>query len=603
MASKAFQRARGYGRLTRRGWTIDVLAVFAAAIVPPLLIALGLAIHLLGARNGDVAPVEDWALGPVIDGRFAPWPWFGSRDRCLVAVIALGAVLAVLESLAVWASGRAVHAWALRTCGKLKSEIRAQAIRLGPSELLSVRRSRPEELFSDAAETLRGGLVTWRLAIPRAVISLLLLIMLAMAVNAWLTLLAMVLAAVIWRFYARRRAQLEDEAHGWQQSADQSHRQLLETFRLAPLITGFGLPATPGERFETGLAEYERRAWQAHSTRSLLRPLLLLTILAAAALFLLAVGLRRDTSIAGSTVLITALICAYFPAWQLYRLRDRLDPAEQAADQIFAYLDQEPVIGQVGEAQPLERLQSEVRFENVTLSDRAGHTLLDETSFTLSAGQRVAIFAADAQTPIALAGLFPRFYDPTSGRVLFDGHDIARATLDTVRGQALFVTRDGPVFAGTVADNIACGDAGFTSLQIADVARKLGILESLQALPQGLSTLIGPEDLLLPPEQCFEIGLARAILREPSLLVLEEPDSDLEEPIAARLESTCQTACEGRTTIVLAARLATLRNADHVLLFHEGKLAAQGKHIDLLQTSELYRHLNYVRFTTFRNRV
>ncbi len=600
MAGTAFRRARGFGRSVGYRWTIDLVSVVSACIVPFLIVDLGLAIQLLVSRNGSDLP-QDWLLGPIVRGEFVRWPFFGDYERCLLALVVCGSVLAVLESVTVWALYRTVHKWALKTTTKIMSEIRAQVFRIGPNDLLSDKRSRPEELFSDTAEVLRQGLVHWRLAIPRAVVAVGVLLLLALAVNLWLTLLAVVLAYVIWRFYAQRRQQLQEEEHAWHKESRQRRDVLLETFRLAPLISGYALHETPGERFEVGLAQYESAALRAHMTQAFMRPLLVLTILFAIALFLLAVGLRQDTSIAGSAVLVSSLICAYFPAWRLYWLRETLQEAERSAAEIFAYLDREPSVGQIAEAKPLERLHQEVRLDSVTLADRSGKKLLDEIVISIPAGRRVAVLASDVHTPMALAGLFVRYYDPAAGRILFDGRDIRRATLDTVRGQSIFVSRDGPIFTGSVIDNIACGDAGFTTLQILEAAKYTGAHEFIQQLPQSLSTIIGEHDVRLRADQSFRIGLTRAILREPSLLVIEEPANDLDEVTATQIDAALAAISSGRTVIVLATRLATLRSADSVYVFHEGALSAHGKHADLLQSSELYRHLNYVRFNPYRN--
>jgi ABC-type multidrug transport system fused ATPase/permease subunit len=269
----------------------------------------------------------------------------------------------------------------------------------------------------------------------------------------------------------------------------------------------------------------------------------------------------------------------------------------------LAYLDRQPSVSQSRSAQPLERLTRSVEFQNVTLADRNSRRLLDNASFTIPAEKRIAIVATDPQTPLGVAGLFVRFYDPASGRILFDDKEVSRATLDTVRDQAMLVTQHGSLFPSTINENIACGDSGFTNMQIIEAARKASIERDIRSLPEGFATHVGNHEIHLRPSQIMRVGIARALLRNPSILIVEEGSEDLDDATAAEVNQALANAAVGRTLIVLPIRQSTLRNVDRIFLFHLGKLEAEGTHNDLIQTSELYRHINYVRFNQFGDKV
>jgi ABC-type multidrug transport system fused ATPase/permease subunit len=292
-----------------------------------------------------------------------------------------------------------------------------------------------------------------------------------------------------------------------------------------------------------------------------------------------------------------------YPLICFERLMERLIAAEQASADIFTCLDREPRIGQLPDAVELHSLRREIRLEQVTLADMNGHVLLDNISCALTAGQQVVLFSSDEATPRAFAGLLPRFCDPAAGRVLFDGRDLRTATLSSTRGQVASILPHCILVSGTAAHNIAGDDERFSHDEIWAAAKKVHADQFIHSLPDGLETAIGPEGLSLTVGQAISIGLARAALWRPSVLVIEEPRENLDQASAEQIADALDQIARDSTVIILARRLATLRAAQRILLFHKGQLVADGTHQELLQQSELYRHLNYVRFNEFRDKM
>jgi ABC-type multidrug transport system fused ATPase/permease subunit len=195
----------------------------------------------------------------------------------------------------------------------------------------------------------------------------------------------------------------------------------------------------------------------------------------------------------------------------------------------------------------------------------------------------------------------PRFYDPDAGRVLYDGQDLRNATLKSLRGQVALVPQDGLLFSATVRDNIACGDFRLNESELRETVKLLAADEFILRLPQGFDTTIGANGIRLGPVESLLIGLSRAIVRKPSVLIVEEPMEDLDPDEALRMDHALGVASQDRALLCLATRLQTLRNADQIYLLHEGRVQAAGTHAELLQDSDLYRHVIYLRFNEFRN--
>lgn len=601
MRLSALQRARHFAFAPGLHRLLILASVAAALLIPMLVLDLGLMIQLLVSRGSREVP-RDWVLGPWVSGELFVWPLFGEPGLCMLVLVVSGAALSVLLVFVRWLEERTAHRYTLHVVTRLREAIHRQAFRLGASELLGQPKTRPELLAVEEADIVCRGLYAWWTTVPYCILLLLLLVIMSLVVNAWLTLLAILLTGYLLRINQVLTQRIEAKLQKWAELAEQRRSSFLALLRLAPLASGYSQDVFPAEPIETRLAACQEAELRVKNSLSVMFPAMLLILLLSAGLLLFVVGLSENVTVAGTVLLGAALICAYFPATRLYQMPRKLAAAEEAARDIFSYLDEEPTVGQGPGAHTLARLQREIRFDNVTLTSRDDRKLLDQVSFEIPARKRIALLASDRQTPLALAGLLVRFYDPAAGRILFDGQDVRNVTLETVRQQANLVWRDSLLFAGSIAENIACGDSQLSTHQIQEAASRARATHFIQELPAGIETRVGVDGMSLREDQAFRIALARALLRDPSLLLIQEPVVDDEEN-AKEVTAALNHAAETATLFTIPSRVATFRAADLIYVFHEGKLHARGRHVDLLNDDELYRHLNYVRFNAFRNQV
>jgi ATP-binding cassette subfamily B protein len=257
-------------------------------------------------------------------------------------------------------------------------------------------------------------------------------------------------------------------------------------------------------------------------------------------------------------------------------------------------------VGQAVEAEFLPPLSRQLEVDNVTLNEPGtGRKLLDGVSLSVQAGQRIAIVGPDDMQKHALVYLIPRFIDPTSGEIRIDRKNLRWVTFDSLRASLAVVLQHNLVFNDTVANNIGCGEASFQLPKIIEAAKVAHCHKFIQDLPQGYETPIGEMGLPLTIGQKFRIALARAILRDPALLIIEEPHTPLDDDSKSLLDDTYARVLPGRTVILLPHRLTTIRGCDKVYLLYEGRLEAAGDHKELLANNELYRHLQYLEFNEF----
>ena len=495
------------------------------------------------------------------------------------------------------------------TVRRLRQALYEQSVQLGAGDLLLGQKHSAVELFVERVETLNRGLVLWSRAIPQAILLIALLLLTALYIDPWLTVAALLLAVLSWLMLEGLRNRSRRRGKFWGDVAAQQRDTLVEDLRQVRSLGNFASNvAAANGSFAERLHNAHVASIRQHASPSINEPAVLLFALFGAWLILLLGGLNVLTDpprvlYAGTIVLGTCLATMIYPLRLLQKLSLNLPTAEQAAADIMGYLDRQPGVGQFADAKPLPTPTKQLALANVRLADASGATLLDDVSLAIPCGTRTAILASDRETPFAVAGLLSRFYDPTAGRVHFDGQDIGRATIASVRSLVGVLLPGQILITGTVSENIACGDTRLSARDVLDAARQSLAYDFIQKLPHGFETVVGEHGLHLSAAEAMLVGFARLLARKPAVAIVGESAERSDGAVEDMLLTALDRLGANRTLIVLARRLATLRSADRILLFHAGKLHAEGNHAELLANSELYRHLNYVRFNEFRDQV
>ena len=229
-----------------------------------------------------------------------------------------------------------------------------------------------------------------------------------------------------------------------------------------------------------------------------------------------------------------------------------------------------------------------VRLENVSFA-HAGHTVLEDVSLVAAPGECIALVGPTGSGKSALLSLIPRFYDPSGGRVLLDGVDVCALDLVELRRSVGIVFQDNFLFSTTVAENIAFGHPDATEAQIEKAARIASAHEFITALPQGYHTVLGEAGVGLSGGQKQRLAIARALLLEPAILLLDDPTAAVDPETEHEIADAMEAAMEGRTTIIVAHRPAMLKRAARVYVLDRGRLVQQGSHAELLEVPGYYQ--------------
>ena len=259
---------------------------------------------------------------------------------------------------------------------------------------------------------------------------------------------------------------------------------------------------------------------------------------------------------------------------------------------IFQILDREPTIVNAPDAPPLPQGNGHVRFEGVGLTFEGGITpALSDVNLDVPAGQTVALVGAMGSGKSALVSLLPRLYEVSTGAVLIDGADVRSVQLDSLRRELAIVTDDPFLFSDTVHGNIAYARADATREDVERAAVAAQADGFIERLPKGYDTMIGERGLTLSGGQRQRIAIARAILAEPRILVLDDATSSVDASTESEIKNALQEVMVDRTTFVIAHRLSTIALADRIVVLEAGRVVADGSHDELLQSSELYREI------------
>jgi len=269
-----------------------------------------------------------------------------------------------------------------------------------------------------------------------------------------------------------------------------------------------------------------------------------------------------------------------------------------SGERVFEILDTQSAVEDLPGAQPLGPVRGHVRFERVSFAYFGRHQVLREVDFEVQPGEVVALLGTTGSGKSTVINLLPRFYDPTAGRILLDGRDIRQVTLQSLREQIGIVFQDTTLFATTVRENIAFGRPGAGEEEVIAAARSASAHDFIMELSAGYESWIGERGVTLSGGQKQRIAIARAILKDPRILILDDATSSVDVETEALIQAALARLMEGRTSFVIAQRLSTIRRADQVLVLDRGRIAARGvrtaeytAHDELLRTSGLYAEI------------
>ncbi|MCR3923460.1 MAG: ABC transporter ATP-binding protein/permease, partial [Firmicutes bacterium] len=309
-------------------------------------------------------------------------------------------------------------------------------------------------------------------------------------------------------------------------------------------------------------------------------------------------ALQGSLSVADIVGFLMYLTLFYQPIASLARVTEDLQQAIAGAERVFEVIDTEPDIQDAAGAIEVQQTQGRITFDDVSFHYLAGSPVLENISFTAQAGEMIALVGPTGVGKTTIISLLARFYDPVQGTVSIDDYDLKNITMASLRNQISIVLQDIFLFNGSIAENIAYGSKACSLEEIIIAAKIAKAHEFIKDLPDGYDTYIGERGIKLSGGQKQRLSIARAVLRNTPILILDEATAAVDVETEANIQQAIQELAGSRTIIVIAHRLSTVKRADQILVLKEGQIVERGTHDDLYQQDGLYRSLCDVQFQT-----
>ena len=418
--------------------------------------------------------------------------------------------------------------------------------------------------------------------------------------DAWLALFCLISAPLVVYPLVRLGQRVRRTTRRSQESLERLSHISAEALTGHRIVKAFGTEGVEAQKFSRAGQHLFRTNMKVTAALSSLPPLM--EILGgfgmAAALWY---GSREIASgnltIGELTSFIATLFLMYGPAKKLSRVNANLQQAMAASERIFEMLDTHTEVAEKAGAPELPSFARTIEFRDVSFKydEMPGHILRD-VSFAVRIGEMIAIVGRSGAGKTTMVNLLPRFYDVTAGSIAIDGVDIRNVKLASLRQQIGIVTQETVLFDDTIANNIAYGSRTATAAEIEAAARAANAHGFIGRLPRGYDTLVGERGATLSGGERQRLSIARALLKDAPVLILDEPTSALDADTEGLLLGALERLMRGRTTLVIAHRLSTLRNADRIVVLDEGRIVEEGTQQQLLDRKGLYAHLHGIQF-------
>jgi subfamily B ATP-binding cassette protein MsbA len=428
-------------------------------------------------------------------------------------------------------------------------------------------------------------------------------LVIAVSINWRLTLISLLVLPFALYFISKLGLRLHKESRISQERMADITSVLQETISGVKVVKAFGMEEFENKKFQTQTWRYFKSLLKITRIRNLASPITEFLSVVAGVVIIWYGGMQvLELGTMRASEFLTFLIAIFQimpPVKELTSVNNRIQESTSAAKRVFEILDIEPDIKEAPNAIELKEFKDEIVFENVWFSyngTKNGDFILKGINLKVKKGEILAIVGPSGAGKSTLVDLIPRFYDPTEGRILIDGIDLRMIKIKSLRDKIGIVTQETILFNDTIRNNIAYGLEDCPIDKIIEAAKAANAHDFIMQLPNGYDTVIGERGMKLSGGQRQRISIARALLKNPPILILDEATSNLDAESEILVQEAIERLMQNRTVFVIAHRLSTIRNADRIIVIDNGRIVQEGKHEELIHQDGLYKKLYEMQF-------
>jgi ATP-binding cassette subfamily B protein/subfamily B ATP-binding cassette protein MsbA len=582
--------------MTLARWTLSFLRPYRARVIVIVALSL-LEIGLAALAPWPLKAVVDNVLGghPLPDSIAAPAAALsgGSPAGLLVLIVVAGLVLQIASELVLMAHTQIQVSTAQRIVYDLRRSLLAHLQALPLRHHVAARTADGVYRLETDAYCINDLVIGGVFPLSMAALKLVVMFIILVRLDPTLSLLSLVVVPFLWmalRYYAR---QMVDRAERVKELESSLVERMYEILSSIKVVKSFARERQELARFRVAgddtMHARLRLTWQ----ESLFSVMVTAITLVGTAIVLGVGGLHvlQGTLTVGSLLVVIAYLAAvYTPLSSIAHTTGSLQQAVVSARRVRETMALAPEPFDRPGARDASSITGDVRFEQVGFAYDE-RTILQDVSFAARPGELVALVGLTGAGKTTLASLLPRFFEPTAGRITVDGVDVRDYDLRSLRERIALVPQEPVLFAGSIADNIRYGRLDATQADVEAAARAAHVHAFVERLPHGYDSLVAEAGATLSGGERQRLGIARALLKDAPILILDEPTSSLDAISEEIVFDALRRLRAGRTTLVIAHRLSTIRDAARILVLHEGHVVAQGTHDELMDSNELYRRM------------
>jgi ABC-type multidrug transport system fused ATPase/permease subunit len=578
------------------GWTLSFLRPYRARV------AAIVALSLLEIALAALAP---WPLKAVVDNVLGghPLPPFvdsmagslsgGSAAGLLAVIVVAGLLLQLTSELVLMAHTQIQVDTAQRIVYDLRRSLLSHLQALSLRHHVAARTADGVYRLETDAYCINDLVIGGVFPLAMAAIKLLVMFVILVRLDLTLALLSLVVVPFLWmalRFYARRMVDRAERVKALESSLVERMYEILSSIKV---VKSFAREGHELARFRAAGDDTMRARLRLTWQESLFSVVVSAITLSGTALVLGVGGLHvlQGTLTVGSLLVVIAYLASvYTPLSSIAHTTGSLQQAVVSARRVRETMALTPEPFDVAGARDASSIAGDIRFEGVGFAYDA-RTILKDVTFEAKPGELVALVGLTGAGKTTLASLLPRFFEPTTGRITIDGVDVREYDLRSLRERIALVPQEPVLFAGSIADNIRYGRLDASQADVEAAARAAHVHAFVERLSHGYSSLVAEAGATLSGGERQRLGIARALLKDAPILILDEPTSSLDAISEEIVFDALRRLRAGRTTLVIAHRLSTIRDAARILVLHDGRVVAQGTHDELTQSNELYRRM------------